>query len=207
MAGTTQAVQSPPLTITITSGKVAFTYDLHDGSVNAEKIQLTVQLQNGGDQAQQPQQDQQTQGEQGQSAQGPQDKQAQQSQSTGSQSTSGAQIGSANSINVIESSYQITLSADSVSAGKTTFHITNQAQDAPHQFAVIKTDQAAGQLPTSNGQVDTTNLNVVADTDNIAPGASQDLMVDLTPGSYVLICNLPGHYQQGMYASFTVPGQ
>ena len=55
--------------------------------------------------------------------------------------------------------------------------------------------------------VDTSNLNVVANTDNIHPGSIQDLTVDLTPGTYVLLCNLPGHYQQGMYASLTVQGQ
>jgi uncharacterized cupredoxin-like copper-binding protein len=27
--------------------------------------------------------------------------------------------------------------------------------------------------------------------------------VNLDAGSYVFICNLPGHYQQGMHASFT----
>jgi len=28
--------------------------------------------------------------------------------------------------------------------------------------------------------------------------------VTLDAGSYVLICNLPGHYRQGMHSSFTV---
>ena len=29
------------------------------------------------------------------------------------------------------------------------------------------------------------------------------MTVDLTPGKYAMICNLPGHYQRGMYGSLT----
>ena len=31
----------------------------------------------------------------------------------------------------------------------------------------------------------------------------QDLTVTLDPGNYVAICNLPDHYQAGMFTSFT----
>ncbi|MEZ4580897.1 MAG: hypothetical protein R3A10_04455 [Caldilineaceae bacterium] len=44
-------------------------------------------------------------------------------------------------------------------------------------------------------------MNVVGKTDNIQPGGSADLTVDLSAfGAHVLICNLPSHYQNGMYA-------
>ena len=117
------------------------------------------------------------------------------------------QANSVQRVDVTETSFKISLASASIAPGKVTFHITNQAQDLPHQFELIKTDQPTNQLPLSNGMVDTSNLNVVANTDNIHPGASQDLTVDLTPGTYVLLCNLPGHYQQGMYAGLTVQGQ
>jgi uncharacterized cupredoxin-like copper-binding protein len=38
----------------------------------------------------------------------------------------------------------------------------------------------------------------------MAPGDVKDFIVALDPGSYVAICNLPGHYQAGMFTSFTV---
>ena len=37
-------------------------------------------------------------------------------------------------------------------------------------------------------------------------GSSQDLKVNLAAGKYVLICNLPAHYKQGMHTAFTVTG-
>jgi len=36
------------------------------------------------------------------------------------------------------------------------------------------------------------------------PAAAQDLSVNLAAGHYVLMCNAPGHYKQGMYLDFTV---
>ena len=111
------------------------------------------------------------------------------------------------SVDVTETNFKISLSTATVPAGKVTFHVTNKADSIPHQFVVIKSDQPADQLPTSNGKVDTTNLNVIGSTDNIQTGKNQDLTVDLSAGKYVVICNLPSHYQNGMYATFTVTGQ
>jgi uncharacterized cupredoxin-like copper-binding protein len=42
------------------------------------------------------------------------------------------------------------------------------------------------------------------EVDDIEGGSTQSLTVNLDAGSYVLICNLPGHYGQGMLAGFTV---
>ena len=124
------------------------------------------------------------------------------------QQNQGMQMGSSGpvTVDVTETSFKIALSTDNVPAGTVTFHVKNQAEAVPHQLTVIKTDQPADQLPTSDNKVDTSGLNVVGGSDNIQAGENQDLTVDLTPGTYVLICNLPGHYQNGMYTSFTVQG-
>ena len=47
-------------------------------------------------------------------------------------------------------------------------------------------------------------LELVDEIEDIEGGSSQSLTVNLDAGSYVLICNLPGHYAQGMHAGFTV---
>ena len=44
----------------------------------------------------------------------------------------------------------------------------------------------------------------IEEVEDIAPGVSQKLALDLAPGAYAVICNLPGHYGQGMHATFTV---
>jgi uncharacterized cupredoxin-like copper-binding protein len=37
------------------------------------------------------------------------------------------------------------------------------------------------------------------------PGTTKTLTIDLAPGHYVFLCNLPGHYQSGMHVDVTVP--
>lgn len=74
-----------------------------------------------------------------------------------------------------------------------------------HEFAVLKTNLAQNQIPadpTQPGKVLEPNLQgrIAA----LAPGASASLTLNLSAGSYVLICNEPAHYIAGMHAAFTV---
>jgi hypothetical protein len=41
----------------------------------------------------------------------------------------------------------------------------------------------------------------------LGSGESASAIFDLAPGNYVLICNLWGHYENGMYAAFEVTGE
>ncbi len=63
----------------------------------------------------------------------------------------------------------------------------------------------------TDGRVDETNTVAEASQtcgagsgDGINPGTLGWTSVNLTPGTYELICNLPGHYAAGMYANLTV---
>jgi uncharacterized cupredoxin-like copper-binding protein len=39
--------------------------------------------------------------------------------------------------------------------------------------------------------------------EDITAGSTRDLTVDLQPGRYVLVCNIPGHYKLGMHTALT----
>jgi uncharacterized cupredoxin-like copper-binding protein len=102
--------------------------------------------------------------------------------------------------------YSITLDKTDLPSGETTFDISNEAEQT-HEFVVIKTDLAEGDLPTDeNGDVDEEGEGIepVDEIEDIEGGVSESLPVNLDPGAYVAICNLPGHYRQGMSTSFTV---
>jgi uncharacterized cupredoxin-like copper-binding protein len=123
-----------------------------------------------------------------------------------------AACGGANDLKVTEgtpdNTYVMELSKDSAKSGEVTFHITNNAQSETHEFVIVKTDLQASELPTqqtSEGtEVVESEINVVDEQEDIAPGDSVDLTANLEPGHYALICNLPDHYEQGMHADFTV---
>lgn len=99
--------------------------------------------------------------------------------------------------------YKIAMVPTAVPAGHVTFDVRN-AGKIKHQFTVIRTDKSAAtvlskrdpndDIPGARGEIAT-----------IAPGASKTLVIKhLKPGHYALVCALPGHYQSGMHADFTV---
>lgn len=81
----------------------------------------------------------------------------------------------------------------------------------PHQVVVIRTNLAPDALPVEQGKVDVDDagdemlaFDVPAADPDAGVQGRQVATVDLRPGRYVLICNIAGHYQQGMRAAFEV---
>jgi uncharacterized cupredoxin-like copper-binding protein len=99
--------------------------------------------------------------------------------------------------------FSVTLAQTSAPAGPQTFLARNRGSVA-HQLLVIRTDRPVDRLPVKDGEVRTKakGLRVVAEAELISPGSSQTLDVDLSPGTYALICNIAGHYTSGMHARF-----
>jgi uncharacterized cupredoxin-like copper-binding protein len=83
----------------------------------------------------------------------------------------------------------------SVKAGTVVFEVRNDGE-APHEFVLLRTDTRAGGLQVTNNRAAEPGL--VGRTGELAPGAEDELEVDLRPGRYVVLCNVPGHYAAGM---------
>jgi uncharacterized cupredoxin-like copper-binding protein len=99
----------------------------------------------------------------------------------------------------------ITLSAASVKAGDVVFRITNTSMMELHELVVITTDLPTDQLiPDASGRLDESTLTSMGEEGDITMHQSVDFPLKLAPGRYLLICNLPGHYQAGMHTVFTV---
>jgi uncharacterized cupredoxin-like copper-binding protein len=112
----------------------------------------------------------------------------------------------ANDINVTLSEFAVTADKNSVPAGKYSFAIAN-AGKLPHELLVVRTDLGLAALPMKDGNMDEEGTGVMMDSDgdNLDPGTSQAREVDLTqPGTYLLMCNLPGHLHGGMSTVLTV---
>jgi uncharacterized cupredoxin-like copper-binding protein len=101
--------------------------------------------------------------------------------------------------------YQINLSTTTMKAGEITFNIQNTASDLEHEFVVVDTDLAPADMPlNADGDVDEDQITVVDEQEAIQAGESATLTVTLDPGHYVIMCNLPGHFAQGMHIEITV---
>jgi len=117
----------------------------------------------------------------------------------------GAQSGQP-TVNVTLDEYHVQLSSDSIGASKVTFQITNSGHEK-HEFVILRTDITPEALPvTQTGKVteEGTAIAHVDEIDGVSPGEKKTLTVDLKPGTYLLICNYPGHVHSGMAAFFVV---
>lgn len=102
--------------------------------------------------------------------------------------------------------YSVTAEPATVEPGEVTFTVRNSAGQV-HEFVVAKTELEADALPTDdNGDVgeDSDAISVMHEIEDLAGGDDRALTVTLEAGHYVLFCNLPGHYRQGMSTDFEV---
>ena len=102
--------------------------------------------------------------------------------------------------------HTVSLSRDTAKAGSVTFQIKNEGA-MTHEFVVFKTDLAPDALPLDEeGAVDEKGEGVefMDERENIKPGDTVALTLDLPAGNYVVLCNLEDHYNQGMYKAVTV---
>jgi uncharacterized cupredoxin-like copper-binding protein len=125
--------------------------------------------------------------------------------SSSSSSSSASTGGSASdgSIGATEMDFSIALDATSVPSGDVDFTIQNQGPST-HEFVIVQTDLAPDALPVKDGEVDEKGLTIVDEAEDIAASTTADLPVTLDPGSYVIMCNITGHYEQGMHVGLTV---
>ena len=93
-------------------------------------------------------------------------------------------------------------------AGTVTISAPNVGQ-VEHELVLIKSDADPADLPVSGNEVDEAALEqqggeLAGELEDVQPGQDPEKAFELTPGNYVMFCNLPAHYQQGMYGSVTV---
>jgi uncharacterized cupredoxin-like copper-binding protein len=96
--------------------------------------------------------------------------------------------------------FKITPSASDVPAGKVTFVATNAGKEE-HEMVVVRTAKPAGSLMKGK---EASEAGAVDEIPEFDAGLTKRLSLDLKPGHYVLLCNVPGHYKAGMFTDFTV---
>jgi uncharacterized cupredoxin-like copper-binding protein len=107
---------------------------------------------------------------------------------------------------VLLSDFAVRPAATTVAAGNVTFQITNTGK-AQHELLVFRSNLQPSAYPLKDGNIDEEGAGIakVSDGDNLGPGNVQTRSVDLSqPGTYLFVCNLPGHFRLGMYRVVTV---
>ena len=93
-----------------------------------------------------------------------------------------------------------------VKAGPVHFDVTNWSKSMLHEVLVVAVDEAAAPLPYNYTQakVAEDQVRVLGETSEMQPNASEGLDLTLSAGTYLLICNIAGHYASGMAVPLTV---
>lgn len=92
----------------------------------------------------------------------------------------------------------------SVPAGQVTFAVKNTGK-LTHEVAILRTDLAHDKIPVRD--TDPTKVQepgMIGMIEGVDAGQTKQALFDLTPGSYVLVCNEASHYQAGMHIAFVV---
>ena len=102
--------------------------------------------------------------------------------------------------------WSVGISANEAYAGDVKFTMTN-AGSIPHEFIVVKTDYKPGEIPLgANNRFDEEGEGVeaVGEIPEWAVGTTESVTLNLKPGAYQVLCNIAGHYKNGMYKPLTV---
>ena len=114
-------------------------------------------------------------------------------------------------VKVTETEYQLKLDQSSVPPGDVTFTVTNSGHEM-HELVVFRTQLPADGLPLKTNADNSTQVDEASpqlthlepEVEDLLAGGTKSATVKLTEGTYVVICNEPDHYRNGMYARLSV---
>ena len=121
----------------------------------------------------------------------------------GSGGSGGGAAAPTNAIAATLTEWKMDLGGATGKAGSITFTVSNKGANT-HEFVVVKTDTKADSLPVANDLVDESAFTPVDEIEDIEPGTSPTLTVDLAAGHYVILCNIEAHYGKGMRTDLEV---
>lgn len=93
-----------------------------------------------------------------------------------------------------------------VPAGDVTFEVANMSAAMVHEMIVAKVADTAVQLPydAKTDRIDEDAAKALGEVSELDAGKTGSLTLTLEPGTYMLFCNLRGHYMAGMWTMLTV---
>jgi uncharacterized cupredoxin-like copper-binding protein len=105
-----------------------------------------------------------------------------------------------------KSNMGIKLSRDRAPTGEVTFKVTNNSKDTVHEMIVVPAPAKGKVLPYVDGEkrIDEDAAGHLGEVSELEPGKSGSLTLNLKPGSYLVLCNVPMHYMAGMWQEITV---
>ena len=93
-----------------------------------------------------------------------------------------------------------------VKTGRVTLEAVNRSKNLVHEVLVVPAPPPRTLLPydsKSNVLIEK-RIHSLGEISELKPGAKGKLALSLKPGTYLLLCNQPGHYKAGMATTLVV---
>ncbi len=93
-----------------------------------------------------------------------------------------------------------------VKAGRVTLDAVNQSRNLVHEVLVVLALPEGKELPydAKKETLVEKRMHSLGEISELKPGARGKLTLNLKPGTYLLLCNQPGHYKSGMSTKVVV---
>jgi uncharacterized cupredoxin-like copper-binding protein len=93
-----------------------------------------------------------------------------------------------------------------VKAGRVTLEAVNRSKDLVHEVLVVPAPSDGMELPydTNTNTIIEKRVHSLGEISELKPGARGKLTLNLKAGTYLLLCNQPGHYKAGMSTKLVV---
>lgn len=104
-------------------------------------------------------------------------------------------------VSVTMSDFKFEPSKLDATAGKLTITAKNVGREE-HELVLVRTKRAPDAIPVKGDEA--SEANAVGEIPEQRPGQSATKTFTLEPGSYVFLCNVPGHYASGMRGRLAV---
>ena len=93
-----------------------------------------------------------------------------------------------------------------VKAGRVTLEAVNRSKDLVHEVLVVPAPSDGMELPydTNINTIIEKRVHSLGEISELKPGSRGKLTLNLKAGTYLLLCNQPGHYKSGMSTKLVV---
>jgi uncharacterized cupredoxin-like copper-binding protein len=97
-------------------------------------------------------------------------------------------------------------SKTSVKAGNVGFVVRNDGKQT-HELLVVNTTTQSGSIPVVDERAVVQAAGpLTGAVENIGPGQEKTVTLQIGSSAYILLCNVPGHYEQGMHTGLSGRG-
>ena len=112
-----------------------------------------------------------------------------------------------NSITVTEKDFSLSATSSKVVKGNVTVTVKNEGSQQ-HELVFFRTDLDENNMPLEpdGRKIDEEGSGIThldPEAEDLNPGDSKTITIDLPAGRYVVVCNIELHYKQGMHTVVT----